>query len=107
TEAITSAIEAIDFGAIWDNVKDFGKGLKEGLFVSKDEVEEALDSALPDEKTVDVEIDTTSIETSLENATAGGKGQSTLKQFGEAVREFFRGVVSEAEAGIASVAASA
>lgn len=97
TEAITSAIEAIDFGAIWDNVKDFGKGLKEGLFGSKDEVEEALDSALPDKKTVDVEIDTTSVETSLENATVGGKVQSTLKQFGEAIREFFRGVFSDAE----------
>src|SRR5699024_10536567 len=31
TEPITSAIEAIDVGAMWDIVKEFGKGQKEGL----------------------------------------------------------------------------
>src|SRR5699024_7312784 len=92
TEAITSAIEAIDFGAIWYNVKDFGKGLKEGLFGSKDEVEETLDSALPDKKPVDVEIDTTLHDSSLLHSTVGSKVQSALKQFGEAHRAFFLGI---------------
>lgn len=102
TEAISSAIDAIDFGKIWDNVKDFGKGLKEGLFGEGKEAEDAIDDALPDKKTVEVDLEMTSVETALENATVGGKIQSTLKQFGEAVRDFFRGVFSEAEGGLDS-----
>lgn len=87
-DSVTGAIESIDFGGIWDKIKDFGSKAKE----SSAEFTQGLRDSL---KSEDLEV-----EVEVEVVTKGGvdidlpsdtKIEST-KSYLESIREFFSGM---------------
>ena len=87
-DAITGAIERIDFGAIWDGIKDFGSRAREASVDFKEGMQEALRG---EDLEIEVEI-TTSGDTDLDSILPSRGQIEGSKSLLESVKEFFGGM---------------
>lgn len=87
-DAITGAIERIDFGAIWDGIKDFGSRAREASVDFKEGMQEALRG-----EDLEIEVDiTTSGDTDLDSILPSRGQIEGSKSLLESVKEFFGGM---------------
>ena len=87
-DAITGAIERIDFGAIWDGIKDFGSRAREASVDFKDGVREALQG---DDLEIEVDIKASG-DTDLDSILPNRAQIEGSKSLLESVKEFFGGM---------------
>lgn len=87
-DAITGAIERIDFGAIWDGIKDFASRAREASVDFKDGVREALQG---DDLEIEVDIKASG-DTDLGSILPDRAQVEGSKSLLESVKEFFGGM---------------
>lgn len=86
-EAVEGAVKKIDFGKIWDNIKDFGKGVGEAVEESVSGAKESIE----DLGNQEITVKTSGIDT--ESISKGSKSIiDRIKDIGSELRDAFSGV---------------
>lgn len=94
TEMITSAVEMIDFGAIWDNIKDFGSGIGEAVGDVIGGLKDGFTGDGLDQKVeaeIEVDVKTSGLE-EAEKLVSDNSFVGRIKGIAEAIGELFKGI---------------